>query len=347
MSAENTNTAIAKQSDLKSMLEHARDSLAQVAPKHLKVDRVIKILLAAASRNPKLLQCSKRSTLNFCMKCSETGLEPIGAGGAWPVPYENRKTGEVEMQFIPDYRGLVNCAKRAKCITSAWAEVVRENDEFDYELGLNPSLTHKPARGDRGELQNAYCIYVLPDGEKHFVVMDADEIKGIRSRSRASQSGPWVTDEGEMWKKTVVRRAMKPFAGMSQELDRAIEADDAALGLHMEVGRQLREPQERTDTAAPDGCGSGPGSPDAGRPAPVPAAAKDTPGNTDAEEREVSESTVDSINEQIKPLYDKLPAKKVNAAMEAAGIRIDEGEEWEMASVEKRTALLSLLKAAK
>ena len=226
---------------LRGLLEKAAPKLREVAPKHLKVDRVIRLMLSACSRNPKLLECSGESVLQFCMKCSETGLEPIGAGGAWPVPYENRKTGKVEMQFIPDYRGLVNCAKRAECITDAYAEVVRENDAFDCELGLEPRLVHKPDRGDRGALQGAYCIYQLPDGQKRFIYMDAKEITGIRNRSRAAQAGPWVTDESEMWKKTVVRRAMKPFAGASPQLDAAIDADDAATGLHL-PGDARRDP---------------------------------------------------------------------------------------------------------
>lgn len=215
---------------LRTTLESATAKLAEVAPKYLKVDRLVRIMLSACSRNPKLLQCSRDSVLTFCMRCAETGLEPIGAGGAWPIPFKN-KNGTTEMQFIPDYRGLVNCAKRAGCITDAYAEVVKEHDEFDYALGLDPTLTHKPAPSDRGEMINAYCVFVLPDGTRRFVVMDADEIDGIRKRSRAATSGPWVTDEGEMWKKTVVRRAMKPFAGMSERLDAAIEADNDSTGI--------------------------------------------------------------------------------------------------------------------
>jgi len=215
---------------LRTALESATAKLAEVAPKYLKVDRLVRIMLSACSRNPKLLECSRDSILTFCMKCSETGLEPIGAGGAWPIPFRN-KNGSIEMQFIPDYRGLVNCAKRANCITDAYAEVVRENDTFEYTLGLTPTLTHAPATQDRGKMINAYCVFVLPDGTKRFVVMDADEIDGIRKRSKAATIGPWVTDEAEMWKKTVTRRAMKPFAGMSEHLDAAIEADNASTGL--------------------------------------------------------------------------------------------------------------------
>jgi recombination protein RecT len=205
--------------------------LAEVATKHCTPEKIVRIMLAACSRNPKLLECSRESVMLFCMKCSETGLAPIGPGGSWPVPYKNNKTNKVEMQFIPDYRGMVNCAKRAGCITDAYAEVVKENDEFEYTLGLTPSLEHKPAKSERGKMVNAYCVFSLPDGTKRFTLMDKEEIEGIRKRSKAATSGPWVTDESEMWKKTVVRRAMKPFAGMSAELDAALEADNAATGL--------------------------------------------------------------------------------------------------------------------
>ena len=219
---------------LRDVLERAKDKLAEVAPKHLKADRVIRIMLAAASRDPKIAKCSTASILNFCMKCSETGLEPIGAGGAWPIPHENRKNGTFELTFIPDYRGLMNSAKRAGCIVDAYAEVVYENDEFDYELGLEPTLTHKPARGDRGQLYSAYCVFVLPSGIKRFTVMDSKEINGIRARSKGAESkfgSPWQTDEGEMWKKTVVRRAMKPFYGNSPMLDAALDADNSTSGV--------------------------------------------------------------------------------------------------------------------
>jgi hypothetical protein len=53
-----------------------------------------------------------------------------------------------------------------------------------------------------------------------------------------------------------------------------------------------------------------------------------------------------SIDAEIKALYDKLPAGKVNKALKAAGVRIDEGEDWEAATADVKTALLSLLKAA-
>ena len=58
-----------------------------------------------------------------------------------------------------------------------------------------------------------------------------------------------MTDEGEMWKKTVIRRAMKPFAGMSSALDAAIEADDAETGAVEEKREPVKMPQAITPAA--------------------------------------------------------------------------------------------------
>lgn len=221
------NNSIMKIEDVRGLLsqDDVKKRLAMVAQKHMTIDRLTLLMISACSRIPKILECSKSSILQFCMKCSETGLEPIGAGGAWPIPYGK------DLTFIPDYRGLINCAKRAGCIIDAEAQAVRENDEFSYRLGLHPDLVHVPARTERGELIGAYCIYTLPGGDKKFVHMDPEEILSIKTRSKAYKTGPWVTDEAEMWKKTVIRRAMKPFAGMNSALDSAIDADDKAFNV--------------------------------------------------------------------------------------------------------------------
>lgn len=231
--APSSNQQIAKLDDL---LTKAREKLTTVAPKWLDVDRMTRLLLAACGRTPKILLCTPESILRFAMKCSETGLEPIGAGGCWPIPYEDKKRGIYELTFMPDYRGMVNAAKRAECIKDAYAEAVYSEDKFDYELGLEPKLYHKPARGNRGELEAAYCILVFHDDTRRFVVMHKAEIESIRDRSQAwgawikwKKPCPWNTDPGEMWKKTVVRRAIKPFAGMSSQVDAIIQADDETM----------------------------------------------------------------------------------------------------------------------
>jgi len=217
--------------DFKSLVVSAESKLREVAPQWLSVERLTRLALAARSRNPGLMECTAESFLLFCMRCAETGLEPIGAGGAWPVPFRN-KNGTKEVIFIPDWRGLISLAKRSEQIKHAYGDVIHEGDEWDYQKGDDPRLMHKPALTNRGKMIAAYMIAVLPDDSKHIEVMSVDEINSIRGRSKAATTGPWVTDYEAMAIKTVVKRGLKPFA-TSPQLQTAIEYDNRAVGLDL------------------------------------------------------------------------------------------------------------------
>ena len=68
-------------------------------------------------------------------------------------------------------------------------------------------------------------VITFKDGTKQCDVMTKGEIDAIRKRSRASGSGPWVTDYNEMAKKTVFRRLSK-WLPLSAEIREVVEADD-------------------------------------------------------------------------------------------------------------------------
>jgi recombination protein RecT len=240
-----------KSGDLKAMIEQSQSKFAEVAPKWLSVERLIRLALAARSRNPKLAECTAESFLLFCMRCAETGLEPIGAGGAWPVPYFNGKTKQTEVQFIPDWRGLIQLAKKTEQIKHAYAEVVKEGDEISIRKGDDPSCHHVIATKGRGQTIGAYCIVTLPDDSKHIEWMDMEDLNSIQERSKAKDTGPWKTDPDEMRKKTVVRRALKPFAS-SPEMQTAIEYDNQAIGFTVPDHTPIADPQEITEAVPVD-----------------------------------------------------------------------------------------------
>ena len=240
------NTAVTKPQDrsvdpvasLQRLLSEAMPELKAIAPRFVNVTRMVQLAIEAKMRNPLLAQCSPVSVLNFCKKCAESGTDRVGAGGMWAVPFWNHKTHSFDMTPIPDWRLLVEKAKKAKAITHATAEAVYENDDFVYERGMAPNLVHRPARQNRGKLVAVYCVYVLPDNTKDFVVMDWEtEIVPIRDRTNAwkawlekQASNPWVTDPAEQAKKTVVKRAMKLFEGASIELTHLLDADNVVNG---------------------------------------------------------------------------------------------------------------------
>ena len=65
--------------------------------------------------------------------------------------------------------------------------------------------------------------------------MSKEEILAIRDRSSSKTKdgtivGPWKTDEAEMWRKTVVRRASK-YMPLSTEAQRAVMVDNQAEGI--------------------------------------------------------------------------------------------------------------------
>ncbi len=231
-----TKVTTKSKTDIKSLIEQSRNKFSEVAPTWLSIDRLIRLALAARSRDPKLAQCTIDSFLLFCMQCAETGLEPIGAGGAWPVPFYNTSIQGFECQFIPDWRGLIHLAKKSEQIKSAKARIVHENDEFEYEEGDNPHIYHKPAIENPGETIGFYCIVTLPDGEKEHTWMRIDEINDIMHRSKSKNKkgeiiGPWKTDYDQMAIKTVTKRALKPFYGASPEMVKAIGYDNQVIGL--------------------------------------------------------------------------------------------------------------------
>jgi recombination protein RecT len=223
-----TGTA-AKQQTLKELLTKAAPSLQAVAPKHLTAERLVKIALSATSRNPELLACSASSILRAVMQGAEMGLEVGGLmNEAALVPFSNKKSKSIEAICIPMYRGLIKLARNSGQLTTVEAHVVYENDIFDLEFGLEPKLVHKPnLRADRGKVTCAYAIALFKNGGGHQIdVMTVGELDAIKKRSQAAESGPWVTDEAEMQRKTVVKRLCK-YLPLSAELAKAVAVDDA------------------------------------------------------------------------------------------------------------------------
>lgn len=229
---------------LSTILVGQEKALRKIGGKHLNASRLMALAIQATQRNPLLGKSSATSVINFCMKCAEWQTDRVGAGGVWPVPYYNSKTGLYDMQPIPDWRLMLNAAKKTGAIKHGKAEAVHENDHFEYEFGMEPRLIHKPALSDRGKVTHVYFVYTLPDGARDFVVMDAAECMAVKARSKA-KDGPWKTDEEQMMLKTVSRRGLKPFEGASSELTSMFDADNVVNGFPaLELGEPIAEPKE-------------------------------------------------------------------------------------------------------
>lgn len=238
---------------LKGLLEKSKPSISALLPKHLSPERLIRFALIAVQRQPELMDCTSTSILNCIIKASELGIETIGPGGMWIVPFRNNKTNTKEATPIVDYRALMGLVRRSKEVLNIDAGVVYEKDLFEYQQGTNTSILHKRYLGKyRGEILCFYAFAKLENGEVKAEIMGKDEIDAIRSRSKAKESGPWVSDYGQMGKKTVVKRLcnylpMNEYVIKSIELDQRLEEEigiDDLVGEPVEI-REIKEPQKK------------------------------------------------------------------------------------------------------
>ena len=190
-----------------------KEQLAAALPKFMDSEHFVRSAITEFRLNPALTECSVPSVLGYFMQAAACGLEPASMlGQCYPVPFNNKKTGQKEVQFICGYRGMLSIARRSGEISSVDAQVVHENDEFNIEYGLEPKLTHKPfLNGDPGKMIGAYVVvrFKDPDAAPVMKYMQKFEIDQHRKRSKASATGPWVTDYESMALKTVFRTVFK------------------------------------------------------------------------------------------------------------------------------------------
>ena len=147
--------------DLRSMLESMKSRMAEVLPRHMTPERMVKTALIAVNRQPELLDCTVESFAQAMMTASELGLDVSGSlGSAYLVPFnvKDRQTKQwrKQVQFIPGYRGLIDLARRSGQIAQIEARVVYENDDYECVFGIDQVLRHRPKlQGDRGAATQA------------------------------------------------------------------------------------------------------------------------------------------------------------------------------------------------
>ena len=218
-----------------ALIDRLKPQLALALPRHLNADRMARIVLTDIRRVPKLMECTVESLMGAIMASAQLGLEPgNGLGHAYLLPFDKRakvggqwKTVATECQLIIGYRGMIDLARRSGQIVSLSARAVHANDHFRYSYGLDETVEHVPAEGERGALTYVYAVAKLKDGGVQFEVMSRGEIEKVRASSKAGDRGPWVDHFEEMAKKTVIRRLFK-YLPVSVEMSRAVSMDEQA-----------------------------------------------------------------------------------------------------------------------
>lgn len=245
----------------KGELDKMGNEFGKVLPKAIPSEKFMRSVMTTIQLNPGIVSADHRSIIACCMKAAADGLILDGREAALVV-YRG-KAGPVA-NYLPMVAGIIKKVRQSGDVALFNATVVHDKDDFEITYGLKPDIQHKPpVKGDRGKAIGCYAVAQFKDSTVDFEYMTYEEIEGIRSRSKAKNAGPWVTDWTEMARKTVMRRLSKrmPMStdamGTMQRIDELYDLDggpDAAPRKKSGAGAAALNPETLEtdpDTGAP------------------------------------------------------------------------------------------------
>lgn len=221
------STELTPMEAMRGTLVKMQPEFASALPPQIPVEKFIRTTLTAVQMNPELLSADRRSLLGACMKAAQDGLLLDGREAA-PVIF-NTKDGK-KVQYMPMVGGILKKIRNSGELASISANVVYDKDMFEYELGDDERIVHKPFLGaDRGQQLAVYAVAKTKDGAIYREVMSVADVEKVRAASRAGKFGPWADWWDEMAKKTVIRRMAKRLPS-SADVDQVFESDNDASG---------------------------------------------------------------------------------------------------------------------
>ena len=175
------------------------------------INSAMYLLSEATDRNgkPALEVCTAKSINYSLTKMVLLGLNPMQKQGYFIV-YGN------ELQFMPSYFGDRAMAERTG-ITDIVARVVYDTDEFSCEfVDGYPVIKHifgvkEKIVKEASFITHAYCLFTLPKGRRAGDVMTFAQILKSWAHSKDPNRKSQNDSPEEMAKRTVTRRALKPY----------------------------------------------------------------------------------------------------------------------------------------
>lgn len=191
------------------------------------------MLINELERNVKLQEAFLKNPASFfasALYCAELNLSPSSLVGEF---FFTVHAGQIKP--ILGYKGLVALLLRSDKVKKIWAEVVYNEDDFEYELGLEPKMVHIPNFNSIKTCDNIKCIYSCAKvgDDIVFKVMTLEEIKTI-VEILETPSEYYFNDkkDPEKWllKKVVLKQMSKLMPKEDDRLLKAVSFDDNVEG---------------------------------------------------------------------------------------------------------------------
>lgn len=196
---------------------------------------------------PALDVCTKDSIANSLLDMVVQGLSPAKTQ-CYFIVYGT------QLQLNRSYFGTQAVLKRLNNVKDIWANVIYQDDVFDYEndRGREKLISHKTAFENRDkDIVGAYAVVLTADDEEILTVMTKREIEASWGQSKTSQAVHKKFPQ-EMAKRTVINRAAKAFINTSDDSDLLVQAINNSTENEYDENRPIKEinPQHEIDENA-------------------------------------------------------------------------------------------------
>lgn len=226
-STRDEEVRLSKDMSIADMIKAMQPEIKKALPEVITVERFTRMVLSALNTTPKLRECTPLSFISAMMNAAQLGLEPnTPLGQAYLIPYRNN--GVLECQFQIGYKGLIDLSYRNPLVQTIQAQAVYENDFFEYELGLDAKLIHRPVLQNRGEIILFYGLFRLTNGGFGFEVMSKEDVDAYAkeySKTIDAAYSPWKSNYEGMAKKTLIKQVLK-YAPIKADFRRALATDE-------------------------------------------------------------------------------------------------------------------------
>lgn len=227
MENNNEKTAVAVQKNISdkvlAKINEFQKAGALILPKDYSAENALKsaflILSETKDSNKQLVlqSCSEASIANTLLDMVVRGLSPLKKQYYF-IPYGGKLQGQ------PSYFGNIATAKRVSTVTDINANVIYNDDVFEYEIntetGKTKVLKHESKLDniDFDAIRGAYAVVINADGSSYAVIMTMKQIRRsweMGQTKGTSQAHKGFTDE--MCKRTVINRACKQIINSSDD----------------------------------------------------------------------------------------------------------------------------------
>ena len=219
-----------------------------------KAERYTAAIMSAVATNPQLQTCEAKTILSGSLLAESLNLaHSPQLGHYYLVPFNNRKQGTTEAQFILGYKGYIQLAARSGNYKHINVMEIKEGElvsynPFDEEIILNP--IQDVDEREKTPTIGYYAMFEYTNGFKKVLYwskaqMLAHADKYSKAFNKASYekllngeipdkdlwkySSFWYKDFDSMAKKTMLRQLISKWGVMSVDMTQAIETDNSVI----------------------------------------------------------------------------------------------------------------------